>query len=168
MASLLREKLRKKLKDRRYWFSHIFPVNTGRFLVWPMSAINGSENLLEVQSGNWYNKGFWNLKSKEHFSKKDFSSESVVALANGRLNTACSSSQNFKSMASLVSNGFTSSVKLGQLRAINVNLSAAKNRLHSFIRAHMSSSRTENLDMGGIITNTGFGRVLWFVASCNQ
>ncbi len=145
MENSLRKKLKSILKNKRFWFSHKLPVNTGKYFAWPMYYGPHKENLASVQSDSWYNQKFLNLKSKKKFSSKDFGSDVVGWYANGVYSTSGASAPNFKEAASLVSNGFTSGVMLGKLRATELTLSAARNRFNTRIFVDLDKKKSENI-----------------------
>ena len=137
MVNSIKKKL-EKLKDKlnSLWFSSYLPrISNFHLLLWPMNYSSNIENMASVQSSRWYNEQFYTLQSKTNFLSKDFDNEVVRMFANGSFNTPCSSAPSFRQAASLISNGFTSSTMLGKLRATNLNLNAAKNRVNSFINS---------------------------------
>ncbi len=137
---MLSERLR-RLKDRlgrfRFWFSYKLPKEGGR---WPIRSDEYAENLLPVQNPSWYNLYFNDLTKKRAITEKDFADDLVRLFAQGSFNTQCSSAPYFNQAVSLIANGFTTSTMLGKLRATELNLSAERNRLYSWL----GSRRKEN------------------------
>ena len=142
LASVNASNLKDSLKNKRYWFSrHKKIVNRGIFDHWPMGRGRYTENLTGVIGTDFYGDNFQNAKFAEDFDS--FINEDVKTFANN-------SNPEMREAYSLLNNGFNSRAVLGKLRDAELNESATKNRIETYVGSRVAAPDTDNWAILGL------------------
>ena len=136
------DNLKDNLKNKNFWFSrHKKIINRGLFDHWPMGRGRYTENLTGVIGTDFYGENFEKAKHAIDFDK--IINEDAKTFAR-------TATPEMREAYSLLNNGFNARSVLGKLRDAELNESATKNRIETYMGSRVAAPDTDNWAILGL------------------